>query len=113
MARLGTAKVAVSVNNHQWRQVSSFRDAGPNDTVFVLDPQNGSLRFGNGVQGATPPVGSTVSVSYRFGGGSSGNISKKIYTAIDVTRFVAVMRPRAQIIGWGNMRNIRRVKRRR
>ena len=84
MVRQGVAKIAVSVNSRQWRLVSSFRSAGPDDAVFVLDSQTGSVKFGDGVHGAKPSVGSTITVSYRHGSGSSGNISKKIYDATDV-----------------------------
>src|SRR5215467_529274 len=110
MIRLGS-EIVVSVNDRQWRPVSNLRDAGPADAVFTLDSQSGSVRFGNGVQGAKPPVGSTITVSYRQGTGSSGNISKKIHYTTDVTKFWVVMRDYAQILGWGNRPNIWRVRR--
>jgi len=71
------SEIVVSVNNREWRLVSNLRDAGPTDAVFILDSQSGSVRFGNGVQGAKPPVGSTITVSYRQGTGCAGNIPKK------------------------------------
>jgi hypothetical protein len=111
MIPLGS-EIVVSVNDRQWRLVSNLRDAGPADTVFILDSQSGSVRFGNGVQGAKPPVGSTITVSYRQGTGSSGNISKEIHDATDVRKFWVIVRDHAQILGWGNRRNIRRVRRR-
>jgi hypothetical protein len=111
MVRQGAAKITVSVNDRQWRPVLSLRDAGPGDAVFVLDPQSGSIRFGNGLHGAKPPVGSTITVSYRNGAGSSGNLSKKIYDAADVMKFWVVARRGAQSLGWGNRRNTRRVRR--
>jgi hypothetical protein len=111
MIRLG-GEIVVSVNDRQWRPVSNLRDAGPADAVFILDTQSGSVRFGNGVHGAKPPVGSTITVGYRQGAGSSGNISKKIHDATDVTKFWVIVRDHAQILGWGNRRNIRRVRRR-
>ena len=104
MVRQGVAKIAVTVNGRQWRLVSSFRRAGPDDAVFMLNSQTGRISFGDGIQGAIPSVGSTVTVSYRQGGGSSGNISKKIYEATDVTQFWGIVRDRAQILGWGNRR---------
>ncbi len=112
MVRLGSAKIIVSVNDHQWRLVSTLRDAGPADAVFILDSQSGSVRFGNGVYGAKPPVGSTITVSYRQGTDSSGNISKKIREATDVTKFWIIVRDDKQTLGLGNSRNIRRVRRR-
>ena len=111
MIRLGS-EIVVSVNDRQWRLVSNLRDAGPADAVFTLDSQSGSVRFGNGVQGAKPPVGSTITVSYRQGAGSSGNISKTIHDASDLTKFWVIVCEHAQILGWGIRRNIRRVTRR-
>jgi hypothetical protein len=111
MVRQRVAKIAVSVNSRQWRLVSSFRGAGPDDAVFVLDSQTGSIEFGDGVHGAKPSVGSTITVSYRQGSGSSGNISKKLYDAADVMRFWVIVRDRAQILGWRDKRTNRRVGR--
>jgi hypothetical protein len=111
MVRQRVAKIAVSVNSRQWRLVSSFRGAGPDDAVFVLDSQTGSIEFGDGVHGAKPSVGSTITVSYRQGSGSSGNISKKLYDAADVMRFWVIVRDRAQILGWRDKRTSRRVRR--
>ena len=110
MVRLGAAKISVSVNHRQWRPVSSLRDAEPDDAVFVLDLQSGSIRFGNGLHGARPSVGSTITVSYRNGTGSSGNLSKKIYDAADVMKFWIVVRKGTQSLGWGNRRTIRLVR---
>jgi hypothetical protein len=104
MVRQGVAKIAVTVNGRPWRPVSGFRSAGPDDAVFTLNSQTGRIRFGDGINGAIPSVGSTVTVSYRQGGGSSGNISRKIYDATDVTQFRVFVRDRAQILGWGNRR---------
>jgi len=112
MVRVDAAKVSVRVNDSHWKPVLSLRDAKPDDAVFVLDPQNGSIRFGNGVYGAKPSVGSTITVSYRDGSGSSGSISKRIYDVIDLAKFWAIMREDAQILGWGSRRAIRRIRRR-
>ena len=112
MVRQRVAKIAVSVNSRQWRLVSSFRSAGPDDAVFVLDSQTGSVKFGDGIHGAKPSVGSTITVSYRQGSGSSGNISKKIYDATDVMRFWVIVSDRAQILGWRDRRINRRAGRR-
>jgi len=56
-------------------EVPSFLDSGPNDRHFivVVSPDDqATIRFGNGVNGA-PPSG-TVTVTYKTGGGSVGNI---------------------------------------
>jgi hypothetical protein len=37
---------------------------GPADEVFTLEPDTGSVRFGDGVHGKQPPRGTTVSVAF-------------------------------------------------
>ena len=67
-------KTGVWVDGRRWRQVASFAEARPDDEVFVLDAENGSLRFGDGVNGRRPPVGAEVVVAvYRHGAGGSGH----------------------------------------
>ena len=67
-------KTGVWVDGRRWRQVASFAEARPDDEVFVLDAENGSLRFGDGVNGRRPPVGAEVVVAvYGHGAGSSGH----------------------------------------
>ena len=59
--------IVVTVNGDRWIAVSSLRDAGPNDAVYTLNPETGSIAFGDGANGAKPPLGSTVSVNYQYG----------------------------------------------
>jgi hypothetical protein len=69
----GSATILAS--NGSYQEVDSLLGSGPNDRHFlVLVDQNdrATIRFGNGVNGA-PPSG-TVSVRYKTGGGSSGNV---------------------------------------
>jgi hypothetical protein len=94
-------KVVVTVNNRQWRAVSSFRDAGPNDAVFTLNQGTGNIAFGNGVNGAKPPVGSVITVRYHYGSGSAGNISKRIDDESQLSKFWVVVRDSEQSVGWG------------
>jgi hypothetical protein len=69
----GSATILAS--NGSYQEVDSLLGSGPNDRHFlVLVDQNdrATIRFGSGVNGA-PPSG-TVSVRYKTGGGSSGNV---------------------------------------
>lgn len=66
--------VDVFVDGEAWTRISSLSEAGPDDKVFVLDPEDGMIVFGDGVRGKQPPEGSEVTVSYRYGGGSAGNV---------------------------------------
>jgi hypothetical protein len=77
-------KTAVWVNGRRWRRVTSFAGAGPDEEVFVLDAENGDLEFGDGVNGARPPLGAEVIVSvYRHGagGGDVGSEGPPIHTS--------------------------------
>jgi hypothetical protein len=102
MKREDATTVIVTVNHERWSRVATFQDAGPDDTVFVLNPQTGTVSFGTGVQGARPPIGSTVSVSYRAGAGAAGNISKRIDDDGDLAKFWVIVRADLQELGWGS-----------
>jgi predicted phage baseplate assembly protein len=57
-----------------WTQVSSLAASQPDDRVFVLDPSEGTVTFGDGVHGRAVPEGyrNVVARSYRTGGGTDG-----------------------------------------
>lgn len=42
--------------------------------AYVLNTSSGSLAFGNGATGSTPPTSTTVATSYASGSGTSGNV---------------------------------------
>jgi hypothetical protein len=42
----GTTRIVVSVNKRRWKQLSSFRDAGPDEPVFAIDPQSAMVFTG-------------------------------------------------------------------
>jgi len=65
----------VSAANGAYSEIDSLLGSEPNDRQFmVLVDQNdrATIRFGNGASGA-PPTG-TVQVTYKTGGGASGNV---------------------------------------
>jgi hypothetical protein len=100
----GTPSCTNSCSNGErrsWTRVVSFRNAGPNDAVYLLDPKDGTIRFGDGAQGRRPQVGATISVTYRDGAGSTGNISKRVANASQITKFWVVVGPGQQAVGWG------------
>jgi hypothetical protein len=84
-----------------WTPVDSLDGAGPNDRVFELDPEAGTLTFGDGKRGRIPPLvvtaGAVVAVRYRWGGGVSGEMdagtitvsAAQITGVAGVTNFVA------------------------
>jgi hypothetical protein len=63
-----------------WKPVEDFFGSGPNDLVYVLDRTTGQVRFGDGQTGAIPvananrPNNNVQAVTYRYGGGNSGNV---------------------------------------
>ncbi len=68
------------INWRDWIRVDDFDASGPVDQHFVLDEEKGEIFFGNGLNGAIPPMPSDSEiknirlVSFQTGGGSSGNI---------------------------------------
>jgi hypothetical protein len=102
MVRGVAGTVTVTVDDQEWSLVSSLRDAGSSDAVYVLNQETGSIRFGDGVHGARPRVGSTITVRYSCGAGSVGNVSKGIDENEDVEKFWVIVRERQQALGWGD-----------
>jgi predicted phage baseplate assembly protein len=60
----------------RWREVDSLADHGPDDEVFVLDPEQGEIHFGDGVHGALVPEGfrNVVARRYHVGSGRAGAV---------------------------------------
>ena len=69
----------VWVNNLQWHETANLLASGPADRAFVTSANgvgNRVVQFGNGVQGARTPTGtSNVRAIYRAGIGSRGMVS--------------------------------------
>lgn len=72
------ASVEVFVAGEPWTSVSSLAEAGADDKVYALNLEDGTLVFGDGVHGKTPPKGADVTVSYHSGGGTAGNVGVSI-----------------------------------
>ncbi len=76
---LGLLKVDVTDDQgtpRPWRRVDDTASAGRDDPVFSVDAEAGIIRFGDGVRGRAPRVGSLVQVyDVRSGGGSAGNLA--------------------------------------
>jgi predicted phage baseplate assembly protein len=65
----------VSVDGDVWAEVTDFDASGPTDTHYILDREEGTVRFGDGVRGRMPPPGaSVVAERYVHGGGREGNV---------------------------------------
>lgn len=69
-----TLRVLNGATEEVWQQRDHCAASGPTDRHFTLDPEQGELRFGDGLHGLALPVGATVRASYCAGGGAAGNI---------------------------------------
>lgn len=73
--------VVVTVSGETWAQAESVGVSGPFDQVYqVRTLTSGStiVLFGDGVFGAAVPSNAPISVTYRVGGGVSGNIGLNV-----------------------------------
>lgn len=108
----GQGSVIVTIDGQPWKLVPSLCDSGPGDRVFTVTQtaDGGTLvGFGDGVHGAQPPAGSTMSVTYRTGGGAGGNVvtvnfeRKANDPTVDQTLWVAI-RNRTRAISFNSYR---------
>jgi hypothetical protein len=69
----------------KWQEVPHLIDYGPNDPVFSVVTDASDFQyvvFGDGVSGTIPPLNSVIKAKYKFGGGTSGNISTNLVNEI-------------------------------
>jgi predicted phage baseplate assembly protein len=59
----------------RWRPSDDLLAASSDDPVFELDPEAGTVRFGDGLRGARPPRDMRLLATYRYGGGAAGNVA--------------------------------------
>ena len=79
---------AVSIEGIPWTRVDDFLSSSGSSqhyTVTVNADDLATLRFGDGVNGAIPPDGVAVNVSYRIGGGTDGNVDTNRLTRLNRT----------------------------
>lgn len=71
----------------RWHAVTDFYASGPLDRHYVLDRLAGEVRFGDGVSGRVPPLGTgNVRMAvYRTGGGAAGNRPPGTVTQLKTT----------------------------
>lgn len=67
-----------------WEQIDDLA-ASPAGRHYVLDPEAGEVRFGDGLRGRAPQIGQRIRVlPYRYGGGEEGNVAAGAVTKCDV-----------------------------
>ena len=82
LARENPGRVRLEKEDHQlvrcwvlWDRIDDLALAGPTDRVYMLDPYDGSIRFGDGRTGRVPPDGDrNIRAEYASGGGERGNV---------------------------------------
>ncbi|MBZ5558149.1 MAG: putative baseplate assembly protein [Acidobacteriia bacterium] len=77
-----------------WQAVDGFEESTEDSRHYVLDPEAGTITFGNGVRGRAPQIGERIrAVEYRYGGGADGNVGAKAITKIVGVSSVAASNP--------------------
>jgi hypothetical protein len=88
-----------SGTHEQWTEAADWDRSGPFDRHYVLEPETGTLRFGDGRQGRVIQdrgAIASIAVSYRVGGGAAGNVAAGTLTktlTAGVNAAVAVAQP--------------------
>ena len=69
----------------RWTEVTDFAASKDGDRHYMLDPEAGLVRFGDGIRGLPPQIGQRIRVrGYRWGGGIEGNVAPKAISKIEV-----------------------------
>ncbi|MDQ1353548.1 MAG: putative baseplate assembly protein, partial [Acidobacteriota bacterium] len=82
----------VTVDGVAWKFAADFDVSGPGDYHCVLNPSKGEIYFGDGVNGAVPPLNKIITIVYRYGGGQKGNIDADMVTGF-LTDGITVTNP--------------------
>lgn len=70
----------VTVDGTEWNAVENLGNAAADDPVYVVDPADGRIVFGDGSHGRRPPNDALVTVAWRVGAGEAGNTVLSIAT---------------------------------
>lgn len=70
-----TVQVRGPIGWDAWTRTEDLALAGPDDPVYLLDAQEGTITFGDALHGRMPLPGEAIRVlGYRAGGGARGNV---------------------------------------
>lgn len=71
----------------RWQKVSTFVHSGPTSRHYVINRVDGSIIFGDGIQGMIPPAltNNILAREYKSGGGKKGNQKKEAITGLKTT----------------------------
>lgn len=77
--------LVVKVNGSAWTKLTTFTNSGPTDIDFIAetnDDDNTTIFFGDNVNGKIPPLGQTITGTWKAGGGRRGNVGVDTVTSI-------------------------------
>lgn len=93
------AKVHVAGRAQRWRATPTLASSGPRARVYRLNPERGTVQFGDGRRGRVLEKGAVLKVSYRAGGGAKGNVAAgrltRLLSPVDEISKVTNPRPAA------------------
>ncbi len=70
-----------------WTRVDDFYGSNRESLHYLLDPESGIIRFGDGLRGRIPQWGERIRVrGYRHGGGVEGNVLTGAVSKIEVNK---------------------------
>jgi hypothetical protein len=55
-------------------RIAALAEAGPQDKVFAVDPEAGTVTFGDGIHGRRPPPAGVIRATYHGGTGAAGDV---------------------------------------
>jgi predicted phage baseplate assembly protein len=84
-----------------WRRTEDLLAARMDEPVFALDPEAGTIRFGDGLRGARPQAGRRIVASYEYGGGRAGNVAIGAIKASPDTRLQGGFKIENPLPTWG------------
>jgi hypothetical protein len=106
-------EITVAVDGAAWTRVASLKRVGPEDRVYTVSTEDDGtteVRFGDGSRGLRPPAGSTLTVTYKTGGGATGNVSRVVEDARLEPRFWLIEQDGSGAVGWEMLDRTRRRK---
>ncbi|MBD2450060.1 putative baseplate assembly protein [Nostoc sp. FACHB-152] len=67
----------------KWEPRNDLIESTSSDRHYEIDQTFGVIKFGNGVEGAVPPIGTNnIRANYQFGGGEQGNVGSFEITSL-------------------------------
>ena len=82
---LGSTRVQVEEQSGwtDWQSVTGFEASNEDSRHYLLDPEAGTVRMGNGVRGRAPQIGERIrALEYSWGGGAAGNVAAKAISKV-------------------------------